>query len=212
MSKTKKARIAMIFNRLTADQLVSSGGAAVKGLDGNPKMTALPVSIADLKAGLQGLTTSVAGAQDGGKTAIAEKNKQRKAFVAMMRKEAMFVEEVAGTDATVITNAGFQVMTGPTPLPPLVKPVIQKVVQKGSGQQQVFVGTQSGVRMLEIQSGEPGPNNTPPANWTTIQVASARPAPVVSGLTPGHTYVFQVRFYGKSGWTEWSDQVVKMTT
>ena len=198
-STTKKARIAMIFNRLTPDQLVSAGTAAVNGMDGNPKLTAPPVAIADFKGGLQGLSTSVAAAQDGGKTAIAERNKQRKAFIGIMRKEAMYVEEVAGTDPTVITTAGFQVMTGPTPLPPLNKPVMQKVVQKGSGQQQVFVGPQAGTRLLEIQSGEAGPTNTPPANWTTIQVPSARPAPVVGDLTPGKVYVFQARAYGKSG-------------
>lgn len=211
-STTKKARVAMIFNRLTADQLVSAGTAAVSGLDGNPKLTTLPVSIADLKAELQTFSTAVAAAQDGGKKAVAEKNKQFKAFVKMLRKEAMYVEEVAGTDPTVITTAGFQVMTGPIPLPPLTKPVIQKVVQKGTGEQQVVAGPQSGTRMLEIQSGEAGPNNTPPAAWTTMQAASARPAPVVSGLTPGKVYVFQVRAYGKSGWTEWSDPVTKMTT
>src|SRR5579871_2410321 len=102
-STTKLARVAMIFNRLTADQLVSAGTAAVTGLDGNPKMTALPVSIADLKGGLQSLSTAVAGAQDGGRKAVAEKNKQFKGFAKMLKKEAMYVEEVAGTDPTVIT-------------------------------------------------------------------------------------------------------------
>jgi len=212
-STTKKARVAMIFNRLTPDQLVSAGTAVVTGLDGNTKAPTPPVSVADLKGQLQNLSGSVAAAQDGGKKAITERNKQVHAFVKTLKKEAMYVEEVAGTDPTVITNAGFQVMTGPTPVAPLNKPVIQKLVQKGTGQQQIFVGPQAGTRMIEIQSGEPGPNNTPPANWTTIQVANARPAPVVTGLTPGKVYVFQARAYGKStGWTEWSDPVIKMTT
>ena len=211
-STTKKVRVAMIFNRLTADQLVSAGTAVVTAVDGNSKLPTLPVSIADLKTGLQNLSASVAAAQDGGSKAINERNKQRKAFVSMLKKEAMYVEEMAGTDPTVITNAGFQVMTGPTPVAPLNKPVIQKLVQKGTGQQQIFVGPQAGTRMIEIQSGEPGPNNTPPANWTTIQVPSARPAPVVNNLIPGKVYIFQVRAYGKSGWTEYSDPVIKMTT
>jgi len=184
-STTKKVRVAMIFNRLTADQLVSAGTAAVTGLDGNPKVPTLPVAIADLKGWLQSLSTAVAAAQDGGKKAIAEKNKQFRAFVKLLKKEAIYVEEVADTDPTVITAAGFQVMTGPTPTAPLTKPVIQKLVQKATGQQQVFVQPQPGTRMLEIQSGEPGPNSTPPAAWTTIQAASARPAPVVGALTPG---------------------------
>ncbi|HEY2384355.1 MAG TPA: fibronectin type III domain-containing protein [Terriglobia bacterium] len=211
-STTKLARVAMIFNRLTPDQLVSAGTAAVNGMDGNPKLTAPPIAIADLKGGLQSLSTSVAAAQDGGKTAIAERNKQFRAFVKMLKKEAVYVEDVSGTDPTVITAAGFQVMAGPTPAPPLIKSVVEKLVQDGPGQQKVFVEPQAGTRMLEIQSGEQGPNNTPPASWTTIQAPSARPAPVVSGLTPGKVYVFQARAFGKSGWSEWSDPVIKMTT
>ena len=50
-STTKPARVAMIFNRLTPDQLVSAGTAAITGIESNPKLTALPVSVADSKWG-----------------------------------------------------------------------------------------------------------------------------------------------------------------
>jgi hypothetical protein len=39
-----------------------------------------------------------------------------------------------------------------------------------------------------------------------------RPGAVFKNLIPGTVYAFQVRAYGKSGWTQWSDIVTKMST
>jgi hypothetical protein len=208
----KKVYVAMIFNRLTNDELVSAGGAAVKGLDGNPKVPNLPISITDLKTGLQGLSTAVAAAQDGGKTAIAEQRKQRTAFIKMMKKEAVYVEEIADTDPTVITTAGFQVKTGPVPSQQLPAPVIDKAVQKALGQMVTSFSPIAGGRMYQVHWGEQGPGGTFPTAWTTLEVAKARPAPLITGLTPGKVYVFQVRVFGTVGWSEWSEPVTKMST
>jgi hypothetical protein len=47
--------------------------------------------------------------------------------------------------------------------------------------------------------------------WITVQAATTKPPIVVTGLIPGTTYVFQVRAYGKLGWTPWSDGITKMS-
>jgi Fibronectin type III domain len=43
-----------------------------------------------------------------------------------------------------------------------------------------------------------------PGTWTTATMAIARKRLTVTGLTPGTAYAFQVRAFGKAGWTDWS--------
>jgi hypothetical protein len=191
----KKVRVQMNFGRLTYDGLATAGTAAVADLDGNPKVTNPPVSIADFKTGLQTYVTALAASQDGGKKALAERNKQFMAFSKMMRKQAMYVEELAGTDPTIVTGAGFQIMTGPVPTPDLSTPTIEKVVQKAAGQLQPVASSQPGVRMLQIHYGVAGPGGAPPASWTLLELATARPAPVITGLTELDTLEVGTRGY-----------------
>jgi len=47
--------------------------------------------------------------------------------------------------------------------------------------------------------GAPGP-------WTTVALPGPKTA-TISNLTPGATYLFQVRAFGRLGFTNWSDSV-----
>ena len=49
-----------------------------------------------------------------------------------------------------------------------------------------------------------------PGTWTTETLAIARKPLTVTGLTPGTTYAFQVRAFGKAGWTDWSASSARM--
>ena len=46
--------------------------------------------------------------------------------------------------------------------------------------------------------------------WATQPVSKTRPAASVTGLTPGTTYAFQVRSLGDSGYSDWSDSVMRI--
>src|SRR5215831_5572431 len=164
-TKERKARVLMNFARLTFDALATAGTSAVAGLDGNPKATNPPIPIADFKTGLSTYTTALAAAsQDGGKKSLAERDKQHAAFSKMLRKQAMYVDEIAGTDPTVITGAGFQVKPAPTATPDLATPTIEKVVPKGAGQLQPVASPKPGAKMYQIHYGVAGPGGTPPAS------------------------------------------------
>jgi len=48
-----------------------------------------------------------------------------------------------------------------------------------------------------------------PAAFTLEAVGSTKPR-IISGLTPGTVYTFQVRALGRLGHTDWSDAVSRM--
>jgi hypothetical protein len=77
-TKAPKPKILMVFHRETDDQLVTTMGAVDDGVYGHPdKFTNLLVDKATFEAQKISLSTAVVAAKDGGRKAIAEKNKQR---------------------------------------------------------------------------------------------------------------------------------------
>jgi hypothetical protein len=48
--------------------------------------------------------------------------------------------------------------------------------------------------------------STPPATWTTLALPGSKKV-TVSNLTPGATYAFQVRAFGRLGHTDWCDSM-----
>jgi hypothetical protein len=48
--------------------------------------------------------------------------------------------------------------------------------------------------------------------WTTMSVATVRPAMQINNLTPGTIFTFEVRAFGKLGFSDWSAAVNKMCT
>jgi len=56
-----------------------------------------------------------------------------------------------------------------------------------------------------------GPGGTP-ENWTERPVGRAKQAALVTGLTPGTAYAFQVRAVTGAGYTDWSESVTRICT
>ena len=92
---------------------------------------------------------------------------------------------------------------------PILVPSIVKIEQGGTGT--LLVSFQSvKARSYELQYGAV-PAAGAAINWTTIVVPNSKPAVPINNLTPGATYTFQVRAFGKQGFTEWSSAVERMT-
>ena len=49
-----------------------------------------------------------------------------------------------------------------------------------------------------------------PSSWTSKVFKSVKPAMVITGLTPGTTYVFQARAVTKIGHSGWSEPVTRI--
>lgn len=209
--KTKKIRVVKGYARYADEPLMTAASTAVDGLDGNDDVPTPPVPAAVLRTAVITLGQLI-GANDGGKKAVANKNKQRQIVVKMMEQDAHHVEQVANNDPAIIAKAGFQTISAKTPPQQLAQPKIEKIVPGLIGQMLVSVTPDAKARMFEIHYGVTGPGGALPTTWTTVAFAKARPATAVNGLTPGTSYTFQVRAFGTLGYTDYSDAVIKIAT
>src|SRR5437667_10669581 len=122
--KQKKIRVVKGYGRYADQPLMTAASAAVDGLEGNNDVPNPPVPAADLKAAVITLGQLI-GANDGGKKAIAAKNKQHQTVVKLMEQDAHYVERAANDDPAIITKDGVQMLTAKTPPQALDEPNIE---------------------------------------------------------------------------------------
>ncbi|HEY2382502.1 MAG TPA: fibronectin type III domain-containing protein [Terriglobia bacterium] len=184
-------------------------------MDGNAALGTPPVPIANLKTSMDTFAVSMAAAANGGKEAVADKNKDRQDLMLLMRLLAHHVEGACKGDISVFLSSGFQPATNAkTPPVPLTVPVL--IVDQG--QTGELLATVKSVpnalhydlskATVSLVNGQP----TIPAPTPGMMLTSVRKPVVFDQLTPGTTYVFQVRAFGKPGLTEWCAPVQKMCT
>ena len=89
-------------------------------------------------------------------------------------------------------------------------PSIVRVNQGNSGQLLVTIQPVATARSYELRYA-PVPAAGTTGNWTRIVVASTKPATPINNLTPGGNYTFQVRAFGKLGFSDWSAPVERMS-
>lgn len=210
--KPPKIRVVKGYGRYADQPLLAAGSAAVEGLDANTDLPNPPFPASVLKPEVIKLGELI-GANDGGKKAIADKNKQKAVVVKMLEQDAHYVEVTANNDPNIIGKSGFQMITAKTPPQPLPQPRIDKIVAgPNSGQLLVAVLAILKARMFDLRYGVSGPNGQLPTVWTNEPFPSVKPPMAITGLTPGTSYTFQVRAYGTLGYTDYSEPVTKIAT
>ena len=213
MAKTPQPRASLGFTKLVGPHLLSRLDAVVKGIDGNSAYPTPPVDIATVKAAGAAYAASIADALDGGKKALFERNKQRENVIHILRQLGRYVEINCKSDMGTFLSSGFEcVSTTRTPSQPLTQPAIRSVEHGNSGQLMVSVTPDPAAYSFEVRYGALAPGGAAPASWLSTGFTSARSAAPVDNLTPGTTYVFQVRALGPLGYTDWSDAVNRMCT
>jgi Fibronectin type III domain len=207
----KLIRAALNFGKLLPEQLLAFGYGVVKDLTGNVNFTNLPVDLNVLKAALDAYAVSIVDARDGGRKAIALRNRQGAEIVRMLRALALHVELNCKDDMNTFLSSGFKPRpTTRTPAEPLEQPMITSLEQGISGQLLAWLTVVKKARHYVVRAGALGPGGATPASWVTVTAPSAKSAVPVDGLTPGTTYAVQVRAYGQLGYTEWSDSATRM--
>jgi len=212
MPKTKLNIIkpALGVNQMSDGDLLARLNAVHDGMLNNPAYPNPPVDPAGLKAAIDAYTAAAAAALDGGKSSTTERDKRRADAVIMLRLLGHYVEVACKGDPNTFVSSGFVVASGRQRMPsqPVSIPSIVKIEQGNTGQLLVTIQSVK-ARSYELQYG-PVPAAGATVNWTTVVIASTKPATPINNLTPGTTYMFQVRAFGKLGFSGWSTSVERM--
>ncbi len=182
------------------------------GMLNNPAYATPPVDMAGFKAVIDAYATAAAAAlQDGGKHAVTERDKRRAEAISMYRLLGHYVEGASKNDMNTFVSSGFQAAAKAqkTPPQPVGAPIIVSVDQGNTGQFLVTMKPVAHARHYELRFAAPPAAGASP-NWTTILVPLAKPPAAVNNLNPGTSYTFQVRAYGKLGYSAWSASVERM--
>jgi hypothetical protein len=212
MSKTKLPIIKpqLGFVGMSDDDLLKRLNAVHDGMLNNPAYPSPPIDMPGFKAAIDALTAAVSSMLDGGKSATVERNKRRADVIIMLRLLGHYVEAVCKNDMTTFVSSGFvPATTVRNPTQPVTPPLIVSVDQGSSGQLVVTIKNVAGARSYELRYAAVAAAGTA-VNWNTIVVPSTKPPTAISNLTPGGNYTFQVRAFGKLGFSDWSALVERM--
>jgi hypothetical protein len=202
--------VSLAFAQMPVAQLPNFTTGIVDGLTENATVFPNPtVKPADLDAANKILISDIAAALNGGTDHTDARDKAAAVVINMLRLLAAFVEDIAKGDATVIELSGFQVVhRGPSPQQPLLKTIIQAIINEMSGQLLVRLNPQDNASGYEGQMSADGGKT-----WQSIGFFQQARRVVVPNLTPGVTYTFKFRALGGStGSGDWSDPVSHMAT
>jgi len=214
MPKTKLNIIKpfLAVNELPDGDVLARLNSAHGGMLNNPAYPNPPVDMPGFKAGIEAFTAAAAAAlTDGGKVAVEERNKRRADAIIMYRLLGHYVEVACKNDMNTFVSSGFTAVSKPKPgsPQPLSAPVIASVEQGPPGQ--LILTFKNVPKALHYQvSYAPVPAAGASGNPTTIMVTNTKPPTAINNLTPGTTYTFQVRAFGKLGYSEWSNTAQRM--
>ena len=143
--------------------------------------------------------------------ATAAKLVARDALIALLRQDALYVQGViqpmsVATGMAALLSSGFDAVSTNRAQQPLATPQVFAVENDGTGRLQIRLNAVPNARIYEVlhKSGMGG--------WTSAGMFQSTRQLVVTGLTPGVMYTFQVRAVGGStGSSQWSDPVSHMS-
>jgi hypothetical protein len=210
--KPKKIHAVLGLDKMPDGKVTPLLDSSLKGLTANAAVYANPpVPLAQYQTAISAYEAAVAAAVDGGKTAIAQKNKSRDAAVKIYTQLAHYVEANCNDDMPTFLLSGFTVKpaTKSAPLPLAVPGLTSLLEGANSGQLKVKIASVLAALSYDLRFGAVPPGATAPATWTD-QVVTSTKAFTISGLTPGTVYAFQVRALGRLGYTDWCDSVTRM--
>jgi hypothetical protein len=206
MAKTKLNIIRPVLGVLGVSDgdLLQRLNAVHDGILNNPAYPKPPVDMTVFKAAIDAYAAAVSGALDGGKSAFALRDKCRADVIVMFRLLGHYVEANCKNDTTTFLSSGFvPSSTGQrTPPQPTAIPLLVSINPGDTGQLVVTFKPVAKARIYEIRYV---PVTTPgTGSYLTQVVAFAKPATTIGKLTPGVNYTFQVRAFGRLGFSGWS--------
>jgi hypothetical protein len=195
----------------SAERLITTAGGIITGLTGNPSFPSPPVDLKTVQAAVDDLNAALAAQLNGGPAATAEKKNKQAALIGLLRRLRLYVDDRCGNDLSVLLSSGFQAAVTTRVRSPLANPSILKLSLGNSTELVLKVTPIAHAKCYEVRSavvceGTPGP-------WQAAGMFTNSRSMTIEGLTPGTTYMFQVRAIGGSTrYSDWSNTVSRMCT
>jgi hypothetical protein len=203
-------RISDKFKKLSAEQLVSMANGVIAGLTDNPSFPAPTVDLKTAQIAVDDLNAALAAQPHGGRAATADKNNKHEALLGVLRKLKHYVEDHCGNDPAVLLSSGFQPFSSVRNYAPLANPVIFSIDYGLSGELSLKITPLTRAKCYEVRLAKVDANNSI-GSWQPAGLFTSTKSIVIKGLSPGTTYVFQVRAVGgTTGYSDWSNPVSRM--
>ena len=213
MTQTKSIKASLGFRKLSAGDVVARANAVLDGLyTGKDDYPDPPVDQATLKAQIDALSGGITAALDGSRQAIAARNHLKEVVIKSLRQLGHYVEENCKDNMATFLKSGFQPLsTTRVPAARLSESIRKIAPGKISGQMEVTLVSEQAALSYQLRWAPVGPSGTP-GNWIEQPVGNTKPAALITGLTPGTAYAFQVRAVTNAGYTDWSESVTRICT
>ena len=209
-SSTMFPQIRIADGLQSAERLITTAGAIINGLTGNPSFSSPPVDLKTVQAAVDDLNAALAAQPHGGTAATAEKKNKQEALIGLLRRLRHYVEDHCGNDLSVLLSSGFQTAVTTRVRSPLANPSILNVGFGNSTELVLRVTPIAHAKCYEVRSAAVCEGNTP-GPWQTAGLFTNSRSMTINGLTPGTTYMFQVRAVGGStGYSDWSNPTSRM--
>lgn len=192
-------------------EVLTRANAVYAGIKENSTDFPAPtIDLATFKGEIESLASKITAALDGGKKSIAERNHQAQVVIRMLRHLGHYVEAACKDDMTIFLKSGFVTVSALKTTNQPLSQFIRKITHgDNTGQVRVTIAAVTGAFSYELRWAAMGAGGAP-GGWTTQPVSKTRPPALVTGLTPGMTYAFQVRSLADSGYSDWSDSVTRI--
>jgi hypothetical protein len=202
-----KYRVSLGFAQLPDTALDDFAGQVIDGVTGNGAFPSPPVTVAQLGTLKTTFETALANQAQGGTAATAAKNAAREALLSALRKDASYVEMIAGEDLSMLLSSGYESVSSNRQQTVLEKVQITGIENFQSGKLKARIIPVPNAKGFDgrIKSGN--------GDWGSIQSFANSKSIVFADLTPGTVYTIEIRGVGgTTGTGDWSDPVSHMAT
>jgi len=196
-------RVSLSYARLPDSDLDGFACGVVLSLTGNPAFPTPLVPMADLTTAQQEFHDAWLASGKGVVSTLI-KNQKRATLLGLLRKEASYVQGLAGEDLVMLLSSGYGAVSTNRVSAPLEKPLLLSL-DNGQAQELVLrIGPVVNARSYEVQTKNG-------AGWTAAGIFPQSRGIVLPGLTPGQIYSVQARAIGGStGYSDWSEPMSHM--
>lgn len=201
------------FKRFAAVQLLTFAGHILNCFKKRPDLFPAPViSLDELSAQIDKFGSLNTEAMDGSRRVIAARDEAGASLIDLLDQLAAYVKAIGDRDEVICAASGFNYTTTRRTQRPPRNAAIRKIAHGGiSGTMKFRIVAVPGASSYEIRWAARQIDRSPlSTEWTAKQFSDTRKFLVITGLTPGTMYVFQVRALIGEKFTDWSDAASQM--